>query len=211
MPITELQTPAFNIRNAFYNALTTDPYFAGYTYRKTPMLQLQPDLIPCLSVYQGSESHGPDGDANIGMIRFFETSIICISVAQANNDEAALEQSLDRAYAHIKGRLWTDAGISNVLHSINPEGARIELIVRGNRKFVWHNASVTNATPLGEIEYHASIAWRSEFWPDITDTLNEIDVTVSLNNADTSAVQPVTVKYLFNEARAALLRSHSHG
>ena len=178
------------------------------------MLALQPNLIPFLGVYLLPQNDMPDGDANAGMIRFTETAQIGISVVQTNNDQDALDQSIDSAFRYIKGRLWTDAGISNVLNSTNPEGARIESISRGTSRRVWGTFSTSNETPMCELEYIVSVVYRSEFWPDITDTLDEIDVTTGIKTTDTQAErdqrQQVTVKYMFTALRAAL-RSPSHG
>ena len=114
MAIVEQQTWSLDLADAFFNALSTDPYFAGYTCRESQMLPVQTNLIPYLGVYLLDENHGPDGDANAGMIRFIHTARFGISVVQANNDARALRRSIDNAFLHIMSRLWTDAGISNV-------------------------------------------------------------------------------------------------
>jgi hypothetical protein len=201
--ITETQTVALDIRNAMYDIVTADPYFAGYTFRKTKMFPVQVALIPYLGVYLVDEITVPDGDANAGCIRFNHTTRIGFSVVQANNDPATLEAGIDAAYLKIMSLLWTDIKLMNVLHNNNPEGAGIEGIVRGSRKHLFGSTGLNNETPFVELQYEVNCFSRSEWYPDITDMLNEIDVTVSLNNADINAVQPITVKYMLNALREA--------
>jgi len=215
LPVTEQQTWSLDIRDAFFNALNADPYFAAYTRRKTKMLPVQPALIPYLGVYQIDENMTPDGDANAGCIRFTHTLRVGFSVVHANNDQVAIEKSVDAAQQHIMMRLWTDAHINNVWKSGNPEGALIEAIVRGTSRKVWGSAGAKNETPICELEYNVSCTYRTEWFPDITDTLNEIDVTTGVKAGDTQAEmaqrQQVTVKYMFSALRAALQKGNGHG
>jgi hypothetical protein len=205
--ITETQTQTLDIRDAMYNIVTVDPFFAGYTFRKTKMLPVQIDLIPYLGVYIADEITVPDGDANAGCIRFNHTSRIGFSVVQANNNPVTLEQSIDAAYLKIMGLLWTNIKLMNVLHNNNPDGVGIEGIVRGSRKHVFGSTGLNNETPFAELQYEVSCFTRSEWYPDITDMLNEIDVTTGVKAGDTQAEmdqrQQVTVKYMLDVLRAA--------
>ena len=61
--IVEQQSFLVDIRDAMYNVVTADSYFAtGWTFRKTKMKPVQADLIPYLGVYVVSETMVPDGD-----------------------------------------------------------------------------------------------------------------------------------------------------
>jgi hypothetical protein len=124
-------------------------------------------------------------------------------VVHANNDQDALEHSLDAAYLRIMTLLWTHPKLNNVLHNNNPEGAGFEGIVRGSRRHIFGSTGLNNETPIAELQYEVQCFGRSEWYPDITDDLNEIDVTVALNNNDPDEVQPVTVKYMMNVLRQA--------
>ena len=219
--ITEQQSWSLDIRDAFYNALSSDAYFAGYTCRKNKMLPVQTNLIPYLGIYLIDEGMTPDGDGNAGMIRFVHNVRIGMSVVQANNDSVALEQSIDKAFLAIMTRLWTDAGITNVFKgaspftSENPEHAMIEAISRGTRRHIWGTAGANNETPMCELEYNVSATYRTEWWPDIITTLDEIDVTTGVKATDTQAEmnqrQQISVKYMLNVLRAAQTRSNGHG
>jgi hypothetical protein len=205
--ITEKQSFAVDIRDAMYNVVTANPYFSGYTFRKTKMRPVQADLLPFLGVYVVDELMVPDGDANAVCIRFNHTSRIGFSVIQANNNSDTLEHGIDAAYLQVMSSLWTDLNLMNVLVNNNPEGVGIESIVRGSRRHIFGNAGLNNETPIGELQYEVNCFSRSEWYPDITDTLNEIDVTVAVNNADTTQVQPITIKYMLDVLRKSMERT----
>jgi hypothetical protein len=205
--ITETNSFALDIRDAMYNVLTVDPFFRGYTFRKTKMFPVQVDLTPYLGVYIVDETMVPDGDANAGCIRFNHTSRIGFSVIQINNNTVALEQGIDSAYLKIMSLLWTNIKLMNVLNNNNPEGVGIESVVRGSRRHIFGSTGLNNETPFAELQYEVNCFSRSEWYPDITDDLKEIDVTVSLNNADTSVVRPVTIKYMMDTLRKSMNRS----
>jgi hypothetical protein len=208
--ITEQQTQAFDIRDAFYGLVTADPFFASYTKRKTKMLPLQQDLLPFLGVYLIDELMGPDGDAGAGCVRFTHTARIGFSAIAINNDQDVLEKTIDQAFLKIMTILWTDLHLMNVLQKAltsgnNPENVTIERIERGVRRFVFGSASFNNEMPMGELQYEVSTYYRTEWYPDITDTLDEIDVNTGVKADDTSAEmanrQQVAVQYLFTGQR----------
>jgi len=206
MPVTETQSFALDIRDAFYNVVTAAPYFAGYTKRKNKWLPVQPELVPYIGVYLINEVTSPDGDANAGCIRFSHAVQIGFSVVQANNDQELLERNVDQAHQQIMKLLWTDLHLMNVLQNNaqglnNPENVAIESVTRGTRKHVFGSSRADNEFPFIELEYNVFAFTRSFWYPDITDTLDEIDVTVAPNNADPNAVQAVSVKYMFDQLR----------
>ena len=73
MGVTDTQSYSLVIRDVFFDAVAGDPFFANYTKRKTPMLRVQPELLPYLGVYFADENMEPDGDFNAGAIRFTHT------------------------------------------------------------------------------------------------------------------------------------------
>ena len=213
MPVTEQHTSALDIRDAFYNALEADPYFADWTVRKNKWLPVQVDLIPYLGVYLIDELQTPDGDANAGCIAFVHTARIGFSIVVANNDEVLGEEAIDAGMHEIMKRLWTDAKINNVFQSSNPEGTLFEAVSRGTRRHVFGAGGTNNEFPWFECEYNVSIVFRSEWYPDIVDTLDEIDVTTGIkineSQADRDKRQQVTVKYMFNALRQALVKEET--
>jgi hypothetical protein len=197
--IVEKQSFAVDIRDAMFNVVTANAYFAGYTFRKTKMRPVQADLLPFLGVYIVDEIMVPDGDANAGCIRFNHTSRIGFSVIQANNDSDALEHGIDAAYLQIMSSLWTDIKLMNVLVNNNPEGVGIESILRGSRRHIFGNAGLNNETPIAELQYEVNCFSRSEWYPLITDMLDEINVTTAYppDGRDTTQIQQVNVVYDF--------------
>ena len=207
--IIEQQSFLYDIRDAMYNIVTADSYFAtGWQLRKTKMLQVQPDALPYLGVYIVDDAMIPDGEANAGCVRFNHTGRIGFSIIQANNDPEILEKMIDNSYWRIMGLLWTDVKLMNVLKNNNPEGVGIEGAVRGTRKPVFGSTGLDNETPFAEMQYEISCFYRSEWYPDITDDLNEIVVTVGNKDdvdwgGSSPAVQPITIKYMLQTLREA--------
>jgi hypothetical protein len=198
MTVSETQTSGYDIRDAFYNVVTAAPFFANFTCRKNKMLPVQRNLIPYLGVYLVDEMMTPDGDANAGCIRFLHNVRIGFSMIQVNNDPNAAEQGADQAMQAIMVAAYTDLHLMNVLTNNNPESVGIEAITRGARRPVYGAPSTDNETPFVEMQYEISCSFRSEWYPDITDTLDEIDVTTYPNNDQ--SVTPVDVVYDFTSS-----------
>src|SRR5215831_15486329 len=96
------------LRDTFYDALARDAFFAGYTKRKSKMIQGQPTLLPFLGVYILDEVMLPDGDPNAGNYKFSHTLRIGFSVVHANNDPVQGEMNVDAAFWRIMYLLWAD-------------------------------------------------------------------------------------------------------
>lgn len=186
LPLIETQSSAYDIRDGIYNRLAADSVLGGYTLRKNKMYPVPPDLIPYLGVYLIDEVMVPDGDANAGMIRFSHTARIGISLVLKNPDRDVLERAIDQGFWKIMQLLWTDTNLMNVLTSLSPEGVLVESITRGVRRHVWGAGGTQNETPFCELQYEISAFYRSEWWPVITDILDEIDVTTGIEPGDTS-------------------------
>lgn len=202
MGITDTQSYSLVIRDAFFDAVSSDPFFTGYTCRKTKMLSVQSQLLPYLGVYIIDETMLPDGDANAGHIRFNHSLRIGFSVMIANNDQVAAELQIDAAFWRIMNRLWPDQHIMNLLASSNPDNTRIESITRGSRKHVFGTSGLNNETPLAELQYDVTIFHRTGWPPIITDDLEEIDITTGVKPGDSQAEMDqrpqVSRKYLFD-------------
>lgn len=187
--ITEQQSSGYDIRDAFFNLMDAAPYFAAFTRRKTRMLPVQQNLIPYLGVYLVDEMMVPDGDANAGCVRFLHTVRIGFSIVVANSDPVTAEQQADRGFLQVMAIAYTNLSLMNPLHNNNPEGVRIEAITRGSRRAVHGAVSTDNETPFVEMQYEAACSFRSEWYPDITDTLDEIDMTTGIKINDPQAVR----------------------
>jgi hypothetical protein len=205
--IVESQTFAIDIRDAMYNILQADNYFYPYKFSKTRMLPIQVDSIPFLGVYLADEIMIPDGDPNAGCIRFSHSARIGFSIIHADSDQVMLERGIDAAFLRVMSDLWTNANLSNVIARHNPEGVGMESVIRGSRRHIFGSTGSDNETPFGELQYEVTCFARSEWYPDITDTLNEIDVTTGIKLSDTQEErdqrQQVTIKMMFDALREA--------
>jgi hypothetical protein len=210
MGITDTQSYALVIRDAFFDAVTPDPFFADYTCRKTKMLAVQSQLLPYLGVYTLDETMVPDGDANAGEVRFSHTLRIGFSAMVANNDQVVAEQIADAAIWRVMQILWPNAHIMNVLVSSLPDNTIIESITRGARRPVYGATNLANETPIIEMQYDVSVFYRTSWPPIITDDLNEIDVSTGIKIGDTQTEmdqrQQISVKYMFNQLRKAMTK-----
>ena len=185
--ITEKQSFAFDIRDTFYNVVTADPFFQGFVTKKNRMLPVQPDQLPYLGVYVAGGTKTPDGDANAACVRFLCTPRIIFSVINANNDRDVAEAFNDQAELKIDELLFTDLNVMNVWNRKNVEGVMIESIARATSRPIYGNAGQNNETPWIELQYEVQPTYRVEWYPDITDTLDEIDVTTGVKPGDTPA------------------------
>ena len=184
--ITETQSQAYDIRETFFNVVSADAFFQGFVAKKNRMLPVQPDQLPYLGVYFAEDIDASDGDANAACVRFSETAHIIFSVITANNDPEAAEAYSDQAYQRIRTVLWTDLNVMNVWNRKNVEGVMIESIVRTTRRHIFGNAGQNNETPWIDMQYGVQAFYRTEWFPDITDTLNEIDVSTGMKPGDTA-------------------------
>jgi chitodextrinase len=202
-PVTITATQSYTLvtRDAFFDAVTADPFFASYTCRKTKMLVARPEYLPYLGVYIIDETMLPDGDFNTGDIRFKHTLRIGFSVMVANNDQDVLEANLDASFWRIMNRLWTDDGLTDLITSAMPDNVRMEGITRGLRRHVFGATSLNNETPIGEMQYDVSVFSRSEWWPEITEPLNVITSKTQFKSDHdglTTSVEQVEAVYDFN-------------
>ena len=207
--ITDTQSYSEVLRDVFFARVVTLPFFAGFKARRCKMLQVQPEHIPYLGVYIIDEQMAPDGDANAGCIRFIHTLRIGFSVIIENNDPLAAELKLDEAFWAIMNGVWRDQYITNMLDTWNPvagagnpDNTRFEGVTRGMRKHVWGHAGLNNELPIGELQYDASVVYRAEYGPIITDDLLRIHVeTVPLASdgtiPDADVVQRIISEYEF--------------
>lgn len=173
MPITDTQSYSWVMRGVFFDALSTMPFFAGFTCRKQKQMQIQSQMIPYLGVYFVDEPHTPDGDSNHGEIKFIHNCCIGISVIITNNDPDESEKKLDQAYWAIMNRLWTDEYIMNMIdtynphtHTQNPDNTRGEGIERIMRRHVWGNTGLNNEMPNAELQMDITLKMRTR-WPAV--------------------------------------------
>ena len=210
--ITDTQSYAWVIQNAFFDALTADPFFIDYTCRKTPMNVVLAEHLPYLGVYLVEEKLDPDGDPNAHPPAYIHAIKIGFSVLIANNDMNAAYSAIDAAWWRIMNRILTDGKLLNVMLSSMPDNVMIEAIPRGVRRPVYGAPSHNQQTPIAEARYEQVVTIRSYWPPVITDDLLEIDVQTGVKPGDTldTMAQRMQVlrKYMFQPSGK---KDHDHG
>lgn len=195
--ITATQSFTWVLREVFASALMRKPFFAGFKLRRNQHPgPVQMKELPLLGVYMGEEVMTPDGDANAGEIRFMHAFRILFSVIVVNNDPEQIEKKLDAAFWAIMNGLWRDPYLTNLLDTFNPsvgygnpDNTRMEGVTRGVRRHRFGAVGLNNEAPFAELQYDATITYRSEFGPVIVDDLLHIHVeTVPL--ADDGTIPP---------------------
>src|SRR4029077_20625840 len=140
-----------------------------------------PYQIPALGVYFVNEDMSPDGDLNVGEIRFTHMLKLGFSVIVQNNDTVLCEAKLDQAFWTIMNTLWRDPYLTNLIDTRaypggigNPDNVRIEGVARGTRRHVFGNGGLNNETPIGEMQYEATVKYSADYAPVIPDQLLHI-------------------------------------
>jgi hypothetical protein len=198
--ITETQSYTWVLREQIIATLV--PYFTGFTIFRNNQVPIQRAQLPVLGVYllperMTQEANNPLG--NEGMISFYHTFQIGISVIIANNDPDIAEQKLDAAFWSIMNGLWPSQTLMRMFHSPNPDGVAIEGVTSGIRRMVYGSAGLNNETPIAELQYEINCTYRSDWPPLITNTLNTIAVTVIEAGFDPTQTQTVLVQYQFSQ------------
>lgn len=190
--ISEVQSYSFIIRDMFFDKLAAAPFFEQFTKRKSRMLQIMTASIPYLGLYIVSEDMTPDGDINAGEIRFTHLLKLGFSVMVLNNDPVECEAKLDQAFWVIMNTLWRDPYLTNFIDTRaypggigTPDNVRIEGVTRGSRRHVFGNGGLNNETPIGEMQYEATVRYGADYAPIITDNLLQVGVRTGVKPGDT--------------------------
>lgn len=190
------------IRDTLFAKTVQLPFFTGFKARRSKQLPIQEPLLPYLGVYIIGEDMPPDGDANAGDIRFINDLKIGWQVIIENNDPIASELKLDAAFWAIMNGLWCDAKLTNFWQSDMTGGALIEGVMRGTRIHNWGVIGKRDI-PMGEMQYIATIRYRTMFDPVITDRLLRIhEEVVPISGTEpvppASEVQRIIIEYEFD-------------
>lgn len=177
-------THATVIHKAALSRLSTLTGFT--TFRKSPMLHVDPKALPCLSVYLMRERMVAEGDANAGEPRFVHTVTLGISgacVASGANDQL---DALDTAMSSVLTKLLTDPKFI----------ALVEGVESIDRRNVFEKAA---ETPLAEVQIEMVVSFRTDWPPVVEDDFKIMHVETTYPNAGTalqkSRTQQVTVAY----------------
>jgi hypothetical protein len=203
MAVTDTQSYSQVIRDSMFAAIVPLPFFAGFVARRSKQLPVQQPLLPYLGVYIISEEMPPDGDVNAGDIRFTHSLRIGFQVIIENNDPVAAELELDAAFWAIMNGLWSNDNLTNMIATTMPDNTRIEGVERGTRRHVWGVVG-NGEKPIGELEYMATVRYRTEWFPGgFPDLLHIHEETVPILDdyangvPDAAIVQRIITEYEF--------------
>ena len=139
------------------------------TVRRTPVPPLNAVDLPACSIFFLTEDQLPDGDANIGMLKYINEATIGISVVRAFDDPVLLEGKLDLDVDFIKHLLFTDASFTNRSHN----KGMFEAIPRIRRNWVF---STEGEGTFAELRLELTFRFREQFEPFIPDRFRELAV-----------------------------------
>ena len=202
-----IQSATYIIREMFLAKCASLPFFQGWRFKRTRMMPVQVEQLPLLAIYlMPDELMTPDGGANQGDIKFIYDARIGFSAIVINNDDTKCEQTLDAAFWAIMNGLWSDQYLTSVWDTYNPHNhttnidrTLFESVEQGRRRHLYGATLANNETPVGEMQYEATVRHRGDLPPDIEDMLNHIHVQTGFLGADgtTDSVQQVIVQYDF--------------
>src|SRR5262249_604382 len=144
------------------------PLFGGFRLVRNSQVPIQARDLPVLGIYLLPERMTPDGDFDVGTIRFVHQFGIGFSVGIANNDPDVAELKLDAAWWSLMNGLWRDAGLTNLIKSSSADNTRLEGITLGVRRFVYGTLGASQETPIAELQYEVTGQYRSDWAPIIT-------------------------------------------
>ena len=161
------------------------------TYRKTPMLQVQPTDLPLLGVYILREQRTPMGNAN--------------------HAEPKFKHALTLGFS---GAIWADTDDQNKLYQLEETMSELDDILLTNPKFVTLVEGFTGMdrqsqyakvgeTTLFEIRVEMQMEFSGWFDPVVTDDFNTLHVTLEYPpGVDPDTVMQIIRVYELNAARA---------
>jgi hypothetical protein len=203
--ITEIQSYPWLVVNAIYDRLTTMTLFRGWTIRRiNRALPIESGIhIPFLGIYQRDETLGPDGDYNLGDIRFTNTVNIGFQIVIKNNDPVACLQMLDRCSTYLINQILRDNTLTNLYQAAAmPDGGpALQGFPRGRIVERWGTVGQRNETPVGERLVELSFVFKTGFYPTEFPDLERIALQtgwpVGGDADDVAGVHQVSIVYDF--------------
>jgi len=162
------QTPAFLLCDDILYRVQHMAFFKDFNFARTKALPVQVDQIPYCGIYFINELMLPDGDANVGMIRFRTSVRVGFSVIVQNNYSEAAEKKLDQAMFEIMNGLYTDPTFYI---------KKVQAFTRGERTHVYGTVGHDNETPVAELQFDLTCDLGVIDWPPvIKDVLETVHV-----------------------------------
>lgn len=176
---------AAQIWNAAYDRIQAIPGFASF--RKTPMLTLQGEKLPCLQCLYMRLQDRPDGDSNTAEPRFFHQFTIGFEAVIAQENAENMMDDLITAMGGINTVLLTDPTFIDLIEGFQSSDGRP---VYGQR---------IAEIPVAMYQREMVVTYRSTWPPVIPDeyhkttlTTRPVDLTIGPpSNEDTPSIKTV--------------------
>jgi hypothetical protein len=168
--VTSLSLPML-ARDAIVDRLKAMPFFAPFKFTTHRMHQIMPASLPFCGLYFIQEIGGPSPEPQTGPTEFRTTVRYGLSAIVQNNDGAAAEYMLDRAYQNIVN-IYADPTLrNNQLFKIMSFNSQ-------SRQHIFGSLGQNNETPFAELrfEFVADFGWLNYPMP-VIDVLETIHVT----------------------------------
>lgn len=196
------------VRDRILLFLQQMPFFVtnNFKYHTSKSLQIQPENIPFAAVYFIEETSLPDGDANVGDIRFRTTARYGISVIIQNNDSQAAEIILDKAMNTINS-MFKNPKLYN--WNGGADEAKIQAFIRGARSHQFGSIGQDNELPVAELRYDLTVDLGAIlFDPPVTDDFITFHVETRYPPGVSSDVQQIIAQYNIPQGIQHKLAAH---
>jgi hypothetical protein len=179
------------VRDGILDRIKLMPFFATFKFGSNTAIQIQAPSLPFCGVYLLQEQMSPDGDPNVGEVRFRTVARIGIGVIIQNNDTVAAEYQLDAASQALMTGLFADPTL------YNNDVFKIQSFSAGTRQHNFGSIGKDNETPIAELRLEISYDLGTITYPPyVPDDLEIIHVETAFPlKGDTSRVQQVKTQY----------------
>ena len=179
---------AIMLADTAYDLLVAEFGARFKTYRKTPMMQVNPGDLPMLGVYILREQGAAIGNANHTEPRFQNTLTLGVSGAiHADTDDQNKFYVLERSMAEVADALLSNPRFVKLTEGF-PSADRISQYAK------------VGETTLFEIRVELQVAYSSWFPPKVDDDFNTLHVTLQYPpGVDPDTVQEIIRVYELNE------------
>ena len=138
------------VRDGIFDRIENMSFFSEFTFGKTSDVHIQQESLPYCGVYLLQEQMAPDGDANVGEVRFRTTARFGFSIIIRNNDSEKAEILLDKASQIIMIGLFSD-------HTLyDNDKFKIQAFSSGTRQHVFGAIGKNQETPVAELRMEMS-------------------------------------------------------
>lgn len=141
------------------------------TYRRTPLLTLQPADMPCLAVYLLRDREQPIGDYNVGEPRFMQSCHLGIAgMILASNVDLQLEMLASKVMA-TRLSLFTDPQFIRLICGFESVDTRLVF-------------SRINDTPVAEYQMELVVSFETIWPPHVPDDFLRLHLTTAFPTPD---------------------------